>query len=790
MAIDRRLLDIRLCVHGVANDSAETINGLQYIVGINPTGNFAAATPNDLAVYDGRKGKWIFYKPFTDMLEIMNVETGKYQRWNGIAWEDITPINNNEPEDPVVIFHNNVSGIQGGKTENGVITEAYHMTREEWLKLPIKPSVIYPNNNAIDINQVPQIQGSPYVHPHDIPMYGKSIQVATDIDFSTPLVYEAGELSSGIVFQIPVKADNSFYLTENTTYYVRIRYQDEKGRWSDWSDPISFTTLATFPDSIIAAPVMAMPQYDAIVPEYNTVLAMTVPIALTGAVSFISSDWQVATDAAFTQPVLYEALNSSDITLHLVAGLTLSAAPGVEFYARGRSKTSIGDYSPWTIPTKFRCKPDYTYPIFGFRRIFPTTTYLTNPTAPIQMHHLDKDGNIIYLPESYFNRHPLYRFMQYKVYIGKDTNDSDAFSEMVLIPPIWEKNNVYTNSDGDLVIDLWFSPSPMPASEGWFLDPAFLESPGGILYGRGVSEIIRIQTNTGTANVLKASLLHSEGISWDSYLKPGINYINSLPGQAGWHFSSIYENRLVYDLIQAHLLTQSKSQVILGTGKDIYKGMYAILTRGGGYYYSLLSTGMLVKPQVNTIQIIIPPSFQNVRTYSLTDIDGNIFNTDGTYIGHIREIHTGAIPELGNFDVALLRIPKKIKRLSANTGSATANSAPFYGHADFYSGHGTYKDPTLPIGNCCDYSHSMFGFLSFKFAGNAMNVRLVKHLIPPPVGTDPIAPIIFPDYPITYPHTQPTVDVIAGDNVTVEQVGTEQNKIFKINIINTPTPTP
>ena len=92
MSIDRRFLDVRLCVRGKVNEPAETKPGIQYIVGSAPTGAFAGAHENDIATYDGYATKWKFYTPQQDQIEVMNLETGKWERWNGTAWEAFADI--------------------------------------------------------------------------------------------------------------------------------------------------------------------------------------------------------------------------------------------------------------------------------------------------------------------------------------------------------------------------------------------------------------------------------------------------------------------------------------------------------------------------------------------------------------------------------------------------------------------------------------------------------------------------------------------------------------------------
>lgn len=92
MSIDRRFLDVRLCVRGVANEPAETKPGIQYIVGSAPTGVFAGAHEHDIAVYDGYASKWKFFAPQQDQIEVMNLESGKWERWNGTAYEAFADI--------------------------------------------------------------------------------------------------------------------------------------------------------------------------------------------------------------------------------------------------------------------------------------------------------------------------------------------------------------------------------------------------------------------------------------------------------------------------------------------------------------------------------------------------------------------------------------------------------------------------------------------------------------------------------------------------------------------------
>ena len=85
MAVDRRFLNVRLSVVGTVNNSNDTTEGIQFIVGTAPTGNFANAATNDLAQY--QHGAWIFRTPTANNIEIFYLETNTLKRFNGTAWE-------------------------------------------------------------------------------------------------------------------------------------------------------------------------------------------------------------------------------------------------------------------------------------------------------------------------------------------------------------------------------------------------------------------------------------------------------------------------------------------------------------------------------------------------------------------------------------------------------------------------------------------------------------------------------------------------------------------------------
>lgn len=90
--LDRRFLNISLTILNIANQPDDNpSNGIQYIVGSNPAGAFANASPNSIARYDG--SAWKFTTPKAGELEVLNAATGEILRFNGSAWSAVSVIN-------------------------------------------------------------------------------------------------------------------------------------------------------------------------------------------------------------------------------------------------------------------------------------------------------------------------------------------------------------------------------------------------------------------------------------------------------------------------------------------------------------------------------------------------------------------------------------------------------------------------------------------------------------------------------------------------------------------------
>ena len=562
--------------------------------------------------------------------------------------------------DPKDIEHNSVSGIQGGRVEDGRVVEAYHLSREEYEKLPNRPTILSPVNGATNINQVPQILGSAYLHRWDVPMWGKHIQIATDVGF-TAVVYELEGYSGSPVFQVPLKPDNTPYLTQDTEYFARIRYQDVKGRWSRWSAVSRFKTMVEFSAGLLLTPVMLIPSDGMALPRYNPTLVMSSPKVAAGVANFDKADWQISSDSTFAT-TLYSATDTPDLAVHRAQGLNLTTVIGTDFFARGRQKTDTGEATPWAVPARFSLLPEYDNPVFGFRRVFSTRLGL-----PLIM-HIGLDGEPVYIPKSYFDRHPLYAFAKQKYLLGKGTSGQDIESDMVFIPPVWEKCNVYDNADGDMVIDLWFSATPQ-SGDGWFLDPAFAKSPYGFLHGAGLC----YPTVVGGVNGIAVSDLSKTGTAFVRSISASseVGKLNTLEGQTGWHPWSIYERRLITDLAQAEYLTMDKGLIGLYaphvnsptsvTPTVFYRGMACLWSLGSyGKGGSFIAGWGRVDGYAGKVTLQTPNNIAG----GVFDIELPFPVVEASELGShaVTEIYRGQADILNGMDAALLGIPKAIQK--------------------------------------------------------------------------------------------------------------------------------
>lgn len=542
--------------------------------------------------YFRKDGQWEVFvdKAFEDV----SIDNKLYARRNK-RWEEVksSPIDVDAPQDNetygrkngawakiesgggggaggLVGDHNTASNIQGGKKENGLTTEAYHLNYEEYNKIPYKPRIIFPANNSTNINHVPLVELSHYQHPFEYRMLGLHIILSKNPDFAQEnIVYEFNDIYGSNSFQIPLlNSNNQNTLEAATTYYIRARYMDNKKNYSLWSDVCKFETMIELPTQLLKTPIITFPSDGGVNNNINPFFVMTSPQTLLGVANFNKSDWQVATDIDFNT-IIYEALDQDNLTFHRSNNLNLVSNGSVDFYVRGRQKTTNATYTPYSIPVKFGLESSqslYDKHVFGLRRTF-------NENGTHQIYNIDENGDKINLTKAYFDHHPLYQNTIVDVPFDLYPNVS---YKMTYIPPIYEKCNVYNDAHGSQVIDLYFSPNKVDSS--WWIDPSFISSPGGFYISpnfcglKKLYDVLGVPQNTSNNVDVIYPYSEQEIIDLNKVYDYGSRAFSSIDRHIAGYYNdlnfnvlnnnspifkmmSVYESRLLKDLIVAEKLS-------------------------------------------------------------------------------------------------------------------------------------------------------------------------------------------------------------------------------------------
>jgi hypothetical protein len=119
---------------------------------------------------------------------------------------------------------------------------------------PNKPNIISPANGATNVSLTPMLQPSTFTDPNPGDTHAASQWQITSTpgDYSSP-VYDSG-IDTVNKFSLTVPGGK---LALNTVYNWRVRYEDNNGAWSDWSNAKSFTTLIPAPTITSVYPVSA-----------------------------------------------------------------------------------------------------------------------------------------------------------------------------------------------------------------------------------------------------------------------------------------------------------------------------------------------------------------------------------------------------------------------------------------------------------------------------------------------------------------------------------------------------
>lgn len=159
----------------------------------------------------------------------------------------------------------------------------------------VTPSITSPANGATNQQQSLTLTSSAYSTVNSAEThYSSDWQLSTVNTFATLVTSVTGSTTSKTSWAVSG-------LAYGTTYYARVRYRGSGALLSNWSATISFTVR---PQPIVATPTLTAPTNGATGVSINPTLTSSAFAMSQGTDTHQSTDWQVATDAGFTNLVV------------------------------------------------------------------------------------------------------------------------------------------------------------------------------------------------------------------------------------------------------------------------------------------------------------------------------------------------------------------------------------------------------------------------------------------------------------------------------------------------------
>jgi chitodextrinase len=220
---------------------------------------------------------------------------------------------------------------------------------------PDRPIPVSPPSGATGTTLPVTLESSAFSDPDGGDTHAASQwQITTNAgDYGSPVFDNAHEAGSSLT-SIVVTACS---LNPDTTYCWRVRYQDNHGAWSDWSEESSFTTQSTPPDSPPVNTENHPPDRPVCVaPEDGAKNVSTTPTLESSAFhdpdvgdSQAASQWQITTTSSDYREPTVDRLES--LTSIIFSDETLS--PETTYYWRVRHQDSHEAWSEWSEESSF-----------------------------------------------------------------------------------------------------------------------------------------------------------------------------------------------------------------------------------------------------------------------------------------------------------------------------------------------------------------------------------------------------------------------------------------------------
>ncbi|MDY6835748.1 MAG: CHAP domain-containing protein [Chloroflexota bacterium] len=300
-------------------------------------------------------------------------------------------------------------------------------------KTPDRPKNILPEDGAEDISLMPVLRSSQFSDPESGDTHRSSqwLIATSSQGFDAPVFDSEADTSNLTEITIPAET-----LNQNSIYYWRVRHQDDKFVWSQYSKVTSFTTRF---NNIPNQPYNVAPPNDDI--------DVKIPVTLISSDfsdddegdSHSGSQWQITdTPGDYDDPIMDTGTDYAHI-------LRITLSQGVlesetVYYWRVRHRDSGGMWSPYSMETTFKTRSNS--PPYRPSNISPfdgATNIELEPTLACSVFS-DPDSDDVHLSAQWQITETKGR---YGAPVFQSYRDTPSLTEVLLPSGILEPNTTY-----------------------------------------------------------------------------------------------------------------------------------------------------------------------------------------------------------------------------------------------------------------------------------------------------------------------------------------------------------
>lgn len=190
---------------------------------------------------------------------------------------------------------------------------------------------------------------------------------------------------------LSAKIDAGILSDAVTAYKWRARVEDSYGYWSDWSEPTSFTTRASFDTPGIVAPTLTSPTNASTVTTLTpTFTTSAFSVSNSGSDTHLKTQWQMRLSSGSYDDPVFDVESTSSKTSYAVTSLGLLTI-GQRYYWRARHCGTTYGYSEWSSESYFNAPESVPAPTYAFSSI---KSYSSGYMKDMKY---DQDNDVLYI---------------------------------------------------------------------------------------------------------------------------------------------------------------------------------------------------------------------------------------------------------------------------------------------------------------------------------------------------------------------------------------------------------